>query len=240
MLPLLPALLACAGDPSPGAAADAVAYSAALAALDDSPRQALAHCAEIQTEPLQQDCITATAESIAGSSPDDAAALCADIAPGVGRDECGFQVAERSGEPGRCADAGRFAEDCRMHLWASTLADAIPRGTPLSAAESRVAELAAGSGFDDADPRPWVVLARHLLGADAPLDRTRCDELAASHRRQVCRDAARDLFHDRLNHARDTGRFPCDGGPLPALLQHTPDPELEDITADRRAGDLCP
>ena len=46
MLPLLPALLACAGDPSPGAAADAVAYSAALAALDDSPRQALAHCAE--------------------------------------------------------------------------------------------------------------------------------------------------------------------------------------------------
>jgi hypothetical protein len=237
---LLPLLFACADDPPVDAAADAAAYAAALAAIEDTPESTRAHCAAVRTPALRGDCITAGAEALARKATNEAAALCATLPDGIPRDECGFQVAERSGQAGRCADAGRFAEDCRMHVWSRALAEALPPGTPLAEAEPRVAALAADAGFTAADPRPWVVLARYLLGRDAPLDRARCDALSDAKRRQVCKDAARDLFHDRLNHARDTGTFPCAGGPLPALLAHTPDPELDAIVAERRAGDLCP
>ena len=240
MRPLLPLLIACAAAPPVDAAADATAYAAALALVEADPTGAAGHCGAVRAAPLRGDCVTAGAEALARARPDAAAALCAGLPAGVHRDECGFQVAERSGQAGRCGAAGRFAEDCRMHVWSRALAEAVPRSATLEAAEPTAARLAAEAGFGAQDPRPWVVLARHLLGADAPLDRARCDALGEPKRRQVCKDAARDLFHDRLNHARDTGRFPCGGGPLPALLTHTPDPELEAIVAARRGGDLCP
>lgn len=127
-----------------------------------------------------------------------------------------------------------------MHVWARVLAASIPAGTAVDAAEPSVASLARAAGFGPDDPRPWVVFARHLLGSKMPLDRGRCRSLQDRTRRRVCRDATRDLFHDRLNHARDTRTFPCDGGPMPSLLAHTADAELEAILAERRAGDLCP
>ena len=237
---LLPLLIACAADPPVDAAADGAAYGAALSAVDAQPQRAAELCAAVRSPALRGDCVTAGAEALARDDADAAATLCAGLADGTPRDECGFQVAERSGDAARCADAGRFAEDCRMHVWSRSLAEQLPPSTPLVDAEPRVEARAAAAGFSAQDPRPWVVLARYLLGADTPLDRRRCDALSAPERRQVCKDAARDLFHDRLNHARDTGSFPCGGGPLPPLLSHTADPELDAIVAARRAGDLCP
>lgn len=232
--------MSCADAPSAGAATDAAAYTAALQTVGRDPVAASERCAAIRAPGLRADCITAAAEALAGTDPQGASRLCASVPPGIGRDECGFQVAERSGEPTRCIEAGRFLEDCRMHLWSRALASAIPRGTDLGDAEPRVVALAAQSGFTDDDPRPWIVLTRYLLGAEPVLDRSACDDLTQVERQRTCRSAARDLFHDRINHVRDTGRFPCDGGPLPAILGHTADPGLEGVLAERRAQDLCP
>lgn len=237
---LLPLLLACAAAPPTDAAADGAAYGAALKAVESQPARADALCAGVRDPALRGDCVTAGAEALAHTDADAAATLCAGLPDGTPQDECGFQVAERSGDATRCATAGRFAEDCRMHVWSRSLAEALPRSTSLAEAEPRVQLLAEAAGFTERDPRPWVVLARYLLGADTPLDRSRCDALVEPERRRVCKDAARDLFHDRLNHARDTGTFPCGGGPLPSLLAHSEDRELDAIVAARRTADLCP
>ena len=232
--------MSCADAPAAGAATDAAAYAAALQTVGSDPLTASDRCATIRSPGILADCITAAAEALAGTDPEGASRLCASVPPGTGRDECSFQVAEHSGEPDRCSEAGRFVEDCRMHLWSRTLASAVPRGTDLGDAEPRVVALASQSGFTDDDPRPWVVLTRHLLGAEPVLDRSACDDLTQAERQRTCRSAARDLFHDRINHARDTGQFPCDGGPLPAILRHTADPGLEAVLTERRAQGLCP
>jgi hypothetical protein len=233
-------LLACHGAPPRPGAADGAAYADALAAVARDPAGAAAHCAAVPDAALRADCVTAGAEALAKPDPDAAAGLCAGLPDGVGRDECGFQVAERTEDAARCDAAGRFADDCRMHLWTRAVQRAFPPGTHPDEAEPELARLAAAAGFGPDDPRPWIAATRHLLGRMRPLDRGRCDGLSAPTRRKVCKDAARDLFHDRLNHARDTGTFPCDGGPLPDVLQHTPDPELDAIIAERKGRDLCP
>ena len=127
-----------------------------------------------------------------------------------------------------------------MHVWTRVLAASVPRHAAVDEAERVAASLAHAAGFGLDDPRPWIAFARHLLGSEMPLDRGRCQGLGDPMRRRVCRDATRDLFHDRLNHARDTRTFPCDGSPMPERLSHTGDAELEAILAERVAGDLCP
>jgi hypothetical protein len=232
--------VACEDSPRSVGAADGAIYLAALSAVAAAPADAVALCAPIQDAPLRADCVTSGAERVAMVDAEVAAALCASLVGGFGRDECGFQVAERSGDVSRCDTAGRFSEDCRMHLWSRTLREHVSVGAAPADAEQRVVELAREYGFEERDPRVWIGLTRYLLGPVEPLDRGVCHDLEDPQRRMVCKNAARDLFNDRLNFARDKGLFPCEGGALPASLVTVDDPELEAIIEQRKQMDLCP
>ena len=229
--------LACFGGPPP---VDPAAYAAALAAVAADPAAGAEQCRALTTDAERTDCLSAAAEGLARAEPAAAATLCAELPDGLWRDECGFQVAEVAGDPARCAAAGRFAEDCRMHLWSRAVARALPAAPSPTQAAEPIARLALDFGFDAADPRPWVAAWR-IVGAQMdPLDRAACDALPAE-RADGCRATLRDLYADRLNHARDTRRFPCDGQPLTGRLAYAaPDPELDALVASRREADLCP
>ena len=229
--------LACSSRPP---LADPAAYTAALAAVAADPAAGVVRCRALSTEPERVDCIGAAAEGLAATDPSGAAALCDELPDGLWRDECGFQVAESTGDAAHCATAGRFAEDCRMHLWSRALAGALPRSPSPAAVVEPIASLAHEFGFEPDDPRPWVAAWR-IVGAQMdPLDRAACDPLGPD-RAGGCRATLRDLYRDRLNHARDTRRFPCDGGELTGRLAYAaPDPELDAMVAARRDTDLCP
>ena len=151
-----------------------------------------------------------------------------------------IQLAEASGQPQLCEGAGRYADDCKLHLWTATLLRELPRDARPAEAEELVPPLLEGHAFDVGDGRPWVAVYRMLMGGRRPFDRGLCDEIPHAERRQICRDASWDLYQDLLNRARDRGRFPCDGSPLPSELISTPDPELEAAIERRRTEDLCP
>ncbi len=189
---------------------------------------------------LRQDCLSAAAEALAADA-EAAAGLCAELPDGLWRDECFFQVAEISDQPQRCASAGRFSLDCRMHLWTRGLFRLLPdRTEALASQEQAIEEAALSAGFQPDDPRPWVAAFRVQGARMRPLDRSQCAALSTAARQGACAATLLDLYGDLLNHARDTGRFPCDGSPLTGPLAHAPDPELDALVARRRAGDLCP
>ncbi len=218
---------------------DARAYPDALAAVARAPSDAPALCARIARPDLEQDCVLSGVEALAAEDPDGAARICATLDAGVGRDECGFQVAERSADPGRCAEAGRFADDCRMHLWSRGLRDLLPPGARPGQVEATLTTELARYGLDPADPRPWSALYRDLLARRTPLDRAACAEAPTEAQREACARTGVQLYNDRLNMARDRGLVTCGQEALPALLQTTPDPELDALRA-KRWGEICP
>jgi len=232
----LPALVACSGAvevvPS-----DAAALPVALSAVEAEPARSVELCAELATPSIRHDCMLHGVEHLARRDPDAASGICARIPAGLDADECFFQVAERSRQPARCAQAGRFEEDCRMHAWSARVPHLA--GPADGAAEWRLAlsEAAAEMGFDADDARPWVAAARFILGRDTPLDRAFCDGWPVPQRTH-CRVAGRDLFHDRINHVRDARKWDCEGPP-PALLAFTQDDELDAILSQRRV-EICP
>jgi len=215
-----------------------LAYSEALAAVAAQPEQASTLCAAVTEPDLHADCVTAAVERLGDAEL--GGSLCASLPEGAGRDECVFQLAESSGQPGLCDGAGRYADDCKLHLWTATLLQELPREARPAQAEALIPPLLEGHAFEDGDGRPWVAVYRMLMGARRPFDRALCDEIPHEERRQICRDASRDLYQDLLNRARDRDRFPCDGSPLPSELVFTPDPELEALIERRRTEDLCP
>jgi hypothetical protein len=209
----------------------------ALAAVEAAPDRAVELCAELATLAVRHDCLLHGVERLARRDPDGAAGICGQIPAGLDADECFFQVAERSRQPARCSQAGRFEEDCRMHAWTAAVSHAA--GPTASAAEweTALADLAVQMGFSADDPRPWVAAARYVLGRATPLDRSFCDGWSAE-RRAHCRVAGRDLFHDRFNHVRDAGKWDC-SGPPPKLLSYDEDDELETIYVKRK-HEICP
>lgn len=223
-------LLACGRLP-----ADAVAYPQALAAVAARPAQTLARCAPVSSETLRADCVISGAERLAVADANAAAALCGALPEGASRDECAFQVAEKSGSPARCAAAGRFADDCRLHLWSQDLPKLLPAGADPGEVEAAATAALAAHGFAADDLRPWSALYRELLGRQRPLDRGRCAQAPTPDLVEACQRTGAALYGDRLNHARDFDHFPCGGGPTPALLQTAPDPDLEAMVAERRA-----
>lgn len=230
--------LACDPPADPGADRDRYAHAVALA--EDNPTAAVAACQALSDTWLKADCTTAAVRHLARTDPTAAADACGALDPGVGRDECGFVLAERSGDMNRCADAGRFADDCMMHRWGDHLQTALDPDDEPGAAFTWLGAEARAWGFAPDDPRPWIAGARAILGARTPLDLGPCDGLGAAFAARACREAGLGLFHDRLNHARDTVGFPCEGGPLPPRLRYAPDADLDAALAARRAKDLCP
>ena len=218
-------------------AADARALPAALAAVAESPADAVSVCAELRTAPAQDACVLLGVERLARTDPDAAAAICG-TRSGLAADECYFQVAERSSEPLRCEAAGRFAEDCRMHAWSARVQKLAPAGTSMADWGDRLGAEARAMGFAADDVRPWIAAARFVLGQQQPLDRAPCSAWPAPGA-DACRQAGLGLFHDRINHTRDFGAWDCTD-PLPELLGVAAgDDELEAVFAARR-GELCP
>lgn len=218
---------------------DVRAYPDALAAVARDPRRAAALCAPVARADLEADCVLAGAEQLAGEDPAAAAALCEELPAGVARDECGFQVAEKSGDPARCAAAGRFADDCRLHLWSRDLRGLLKPGEGPGDVEARLEGALATYGLAADDPRPWSALYRELLARRSPLDRASCQGAPRPEQREACARTGRALYDDRLNMARDRRLVKCGSDALPTLLQTTPDPELDALRA-ARWGELCP
>lgn len=230
--------LACAEAPSPPPAT--VAYRAALVRLSSEPGAGPAACRGLPAGALLVDCLGVAAEGLARTDPQAATAVCASLDAGLWRDECHFQVAERSGDAARCAGAGRFEEDCRMHHWSRFLAGTLPRDATPASAEAALAAALPEAGFPEGDPRPWLAAFRLLGARMAPLDRALCSHLSSATGAKICRQALKDHYNDLLNHARDTGTFPCQGGPLTGRLAYRSDPGLDALVEERRAADLCP
>ena len=234
-------LAACVG---PGAAAmqDAKRYSAAIPAIAADPSVASTVCASITQLRLRADCVTAGAEQLARTQQVDGAVdLCSSLPPGLGRDECFFQIADRSGEVRFCGQAGRFADDCRVHGWnrlvernidtQASFVVAMERMRPL--AMERMRPLALEAGFSAEDRRPWIVLFRVLHGSRRPLDLAHCLGLDDGTAR-LCLDAAMMLLNDRLAHARNSREWPCGASP-PELLMIADDAVLQAIVDESRS-----
>lgn len=227
--------------PAPsGGAADARAYADALAAVRRAPADAATACAAVHPPALHADCVIAGVERLVRADAPAARALCASL-PRPGRDECAFRLAEGSGEPADCADAGAFVTDCRMHLWSRRVEAALPAdGGPADWAQVLGPEVPA-FGLDPAAEAPWIAVFRAGFGRTARLDLSGCAAVAAAAgptAAAACPRAAEGLLHDRWNHARDTGGAPCTG-PLPPSLDPGSDPALQAVIARRRAEPPC-
>lgn len=212
------------------------AYAEALRSADPEA------CRALKDTTMRADCLLAVVEGQARAEPEATAELCDEVPEGTWRDECWFQLAERSRTPEHCARAGLFADDCRLHALSSALPRLLKASAP-GAFEAALAPELLKLGFQATDLRPWSAAYRHALGRQRPLDRASCAQAASQADLDlvtVCRQTALALMNDRLNRARDTGRVPCDGGPLPPELQFTPDPDLQAMLDERRARDLCP
>ncbi len=161
---------------------------------------------------------------------------CTEVEGAVARDECGFVRAEKAGDIALCGGAGRFEHDCRMHLWTQEVLaldkSACAVGTGEPAVASRLAEL----GFEADDPAPWSAYYRRCLSVNRPIDRGPCNLVPSAVAREACLRTGLALYDDLLNMARDKHDFPCGGGPMPALLDHAPDREIEALIAHRSAA----
>lgn len=211
-------------------------YTESLRAVTARPGQTGAICGALQTQSLREDCVLTGVELLVEEDVDAAAALCADLPAGLSRDECGFVLAEQTGEAARCEQAGRFAIDCRMHLLHRTVTSAALPADPVELESPAQAVLAAG-GFAADDEHAWTLLYRDALARQAPLDLPRCDD---TPRPMLCRRAGLGLFNDRLNYARDTSAITaqwCQDRSGVALLSHVADPELDALIASRM--DVC-
>lgn len=242
-LPLTLLWLAC-----DGGLGDAADYPAALAEIARQPDDAARICARVEATPLREDCVTAAVEALATTDAQAASALCEGLSPGIGRDECNFQVAEVSGDPARCPAAGAFAENCQMHLWTKHIRELLPEDAAPGDVEGTLETQLALFGFEPGDMRPWSAVYRNVLSKQRPLDRASCARAPTPALVLSCQRTALTVYQDRLNQLRDRGLFQtsnpaapgwCDGGPLPALATTTPDPELDGMLSQRRHQDLC-
>lgn len=202
-------LVACAPD-------SATALRDALASGD---------CGALASEELRDQCWVSRVE-------------CAGVSAPRARAECAFREAEATKNPARCADAGPWVDDCRLHLWSASFKAWAPRGVRPGEAEELATTEVAKYGFSEDDPRPWAAWYRWVLAQTRPLDRQACHRIGDPDRREACLQTGLAYYDDLLNMARDRKLYPCDGGPLPEVLTTTPDPEIDALRAART--DLCP
>jgi len=108
-------------------------YITAATQSPESLLEAVATCQRLEPS-LQGECAALSALSAAPTRLQDSLSVCAGIQSEVWRDECFFLVAETSASSQglesaaqTCHRAGRFADNCLMHVWkqhAETLLDA--------------------------------------------------------------------------------------------------------------------
>ena len=156
---------------------------------------------------------------------------CGEVAEAKAREECAFRLAEKVRAPERCPAAGRFAEDCALHVLSNTFLVDAPAARPGGPEESVLAARIVASGLPAEDPRAWTAWYRWTLGRRSPLDRGACAAVPVDARRGMCRTAGRGLYEDRLRHARDSRALTCSAATVDPELAHTPDPELDALRA---------
>ena len=226
-------ILACGQSP-----ADAIqTYREALASIEQDASTAAATCATLEEPQLKVDCLIAGAEALAGSSPTKAETLCEQISTtineGISRDECLFQVAERSKDASRCTNAGRFIDPCRMHLWGSQIPTL--SGSTWAEREQSAQKRMAQFDLKETDERPWIALYRWMLSQEHPLTRVACIH-ASQH--EACMKAGESLLQDRLNRTVGLKQLPCTlDDPLPPHLQVTADEELSNMITRRQESE---
>jgi len=220
------AVLACTDPTSVPSAADRARLVEALHLLPSEPEAARARCRRLRG-PVRGDCMVAVVES----APDHhkASAWCESLPEGVYRDECHFQRAEGLVDLDLCQEAGRFVEDCRLHVWTTVASDWTDE--PLDDQVSRAKEAMVELGIDSDDRRFWSALFRGSLDGPGHLDRRPCESLDDPELRDECLGTGISVWHDRINRARDSGPHPCPR--VPSSLRHSPDPELVQILAAR-------
>jgi hypothetical protein len=238
-------LFACG---SPASPAPAQTLSTALAAVRARPRAALEACAAVDDPRWRGDCLIAAVERLAARDEAAAAALCEAVPRPEEADECWFQLAERSGAAQRCGQAGRFADDCRLHAWVAGMSawlPARPSADPAVPAPEWAADVvqaasiaAKDAGFDAQDERPWTALFRQLHArADRP-DPRLCGDFEAMGRAEACQAAGRAIFRDLLLYRRDTGALDCAAAREEALLYA--DPAWRDVMTEVTEAAGCP
>ena len=179
--------------------------------------------------------------AVVETAPDhvDAVTWCDSIDAGKDRDECHFLRAEGARDWEGCSRAGRFADDCRLHLFSGRLAGLRAAPTDLPSVQAEVIPLLEAVGVAD-DERYWSAALRWSLSHQHPLDRGSCDALQHPGWREACQQTALAVYGDRLNRTRDFGGgVPCSDEALPRALQHTPDPGLDAMRAQWRQRDGC-
>lgn len=114
---------ACTVDPPPRPLPDAHAYLDATRLVATDPFAAADRCADVGGS-AGDECVAWAAGAAARTDADRALGLCERITEPLWRDECGFLVAESTyatagakDAAARCAQAGRFADNCLMHVW---------------------------------------------------------------------------------------------------------------------------
>ncbi len=220
-------------------------FTEALQLMKQEPRQGFQLCRAIDDGDLRSECGLAGVEAIAAFHDEPTSSLlsrCHSLDSDMAVQECAFQVAEARNDPEACSNAGRFEPDCRLHLLSGSFKSWVEKGTRASDPDlhRQMEQKCLDVGLQPDDLRAWSALFRWVLGSSLPLDRAVCREITRPDRSDACWQTGRALYEDRLNQARDTRSYPCDGGPLPQDLLTTPDPQLESIRNRRVHQDICP
>lgn len=215
-------------------AADREGLVAALALAETDPVAAMARCRDLG-DAARADCVVAAAEG------DAAAALeqgwCDVPARSEDREECRFVLAERLDRLDLCVRAGRFADDCRVHLWRNRVPRYMPPDQPLPDLVPKVRRELLEQGFDPDDEALWVASFAHYHEQSPDLGRSRCRAIEHSRLARLCWDVAREPFEERIGSAWTSGAVSCDAAALPPELAGM-DPELRALF-DQEWGARC-
>ncbi len=201
-----------------------------------APKQAPAQdCHSLGVYALISTCVLAAIES---TSPSEINPGICEVLKDRDRDECHFRIAERTDAPALCAQAGEFEGSCRMHVFSQRFPKWLNTALPLQEIAEQAPSFISDVGLSSADPRPWSAIWRSVLGANPPLDRSRCQNLVNPMQQEACAHTAVALFQDQLTRGWTQGLDLCEGD-LPPHLAPVPDPILEETLALRRSQNLC-
>ena len=202
----------------------------ALHIADTDPEKAYEICRTIGRK-IHDDCLLAAVEKAQGDLETDA--WCDEMSTTVYRDECFFLSAERHGDFGACEKAGKFADDCRLHVWSKSLPKKWPGSMSMSDGVVSLRKHMEEWGISPSDPRYWSAAFRHRYMGQIILDRQECETLSDPDLFKACWSTGRVVFQDKLFRERDFfGPFPCPGAVPSPRLRHSPDPELDQLFAD--------
>lgn len=209
----------------------------ALRTVEADPSAAEA-CFAIESPHWEADCLTAAAERIALEDAAAAEAWCLRIAEGSLRDECRFQVAEKSREADRCATSGQYADRCRSHLWRDVILERFPPGSDPGAIADAAEAAMVATDIPVKAPSSWAQLWEKVLDGPGPIDRSTCERVRREVARRACLDTALAVYAARLDALVKAGTFGC--RELPPAAHPGADPALLDILASRRRPFGCP